>query len=234
MNYKWLLFDIDGTLFDYVKAEENALQKSFEQTGISFEARFLPAYRTINDQLWREFERGQINQQVLKTRRFELLFETLEVDCDPQEFSVTYLANLAGGTFLMAGAAETVKSLSQKFNLAIITNGLTDVQRPRLANSVINRYIKALIISEEVGAAKPDPQIFDIAFERMNHPAKREVLIIGDSLSSDIQGGYNYGIDTCWFNPTGKVNGQVTATFEIQALPELPGILGVVAIPEEH
>lgn len=224
--YKWLLIDADGTLFDFDRAEQMALKETFSEICYPYEVRYLTEYRRINRQIWLDFEQGKIEPAELKTRRFALLFKTTKINYDPQNFSTKYLANLAKETFLMDGAEAAVESLSTRFNIAIITNGLANVQRPRLGRSSLSRYFKAVIISEEVGAAKPDPQIFDVAFEQMNHPAKREVLIIGDSLSSDIQGGRNYGIDTCWFNPDGRPGHEVKSTFEIQTLAELPTILG--------
>ncbi|MEW5958832.1 MAG: YjjG family noncanonical pyrimidine nucleotidase [Chloroflexota bacterium] len=221
MRYKWLLFDADGTLFDFERAEEMALQDTFVQLGQPFEAQYLAEYRQINHQIWLDFEQGRLSSEELKTRRFQALFEAIGLDYDPLDFSARYLSNLTQGTFLLDGAEETVRLLSSQFNLALITNGLKSVQRPRLEKSSIKPYFRAVIISEEVGAVKPDPQIFDIAFAQMNHPAKNEVLIIGDSLSSDIQGGRDYGLDTCWFNPERRPNGQVQCTFEIQKLAEL-------------
>ena len=226
MTYQWLLFDADGTLFDYDQAERNALQNTFSQLGYPFEAEYLAAYRTVNHAIWLEFEQGNIDQVTLRTRRFELLFQAIHLKADPHAFSPAYLANLARGTCLIDGAEETVRVLAQKFNLAIITNGLKEVQRPRFARSAINPYLRQIIISDEEGVAKPDSRIFDISFARMNYPAKSEVLIIGDSLTSDIQGGLNYGIDTCWFNPAGQQNDcQIATTFEIKRLTELPGLL---------
>lgn len=227
-HYTWLLFDADGTLFDYDTAEKCALEASFDQIGQPFQSRYLPEYRKINHQIWLDLEQGKISQERLKTRRFELLFDAINLDADPAGFSETYLDNLAKGTYLIDGAADTLKILEHEFSLAIITNGLTRVQQPRFEKSPIFAYFKAIIISEEVGAAKPAPEIFDVVFERMDHPAKEEVLIIGDSLTSDMQGGHNYGIDTCWFNPKQQPNTlSITPTFEIQALSELPGLLRV-------
>ena len=225
MTYQWLLFDADGTLFDYDRAEAAALQATFAALGHPFAASYLTEYRRVNHAIWSEFEQGQIDQVTLRTRRFELLLAAINLPADAHAFSANYLRHLAAGIYLMAGAEETVKLLVQHFNLAVITNGLADVQRPRFARSAIYPYIQQIIISEEVGAAKPDPAIFDIAFARMGRPAKNEVLIIGDSLSSDIQGGVNYGLDTCWFNPTGQPNGSLKPTFEIKMLTELPEIL---------
>jgi 2-haloacid dehalogenase len=227
MTYQWLLFDADGTLFDYDRAEAAALQATFAALGHPFVASYLTEYRRINHAIWLEFEQGQIDQVTLRARRFELLLAAINLQADAHAFSANYLLNLADGIYLMAGAEETVELLASCFNLAIITNGLADVQRPRFARSAIYPYIRQIIISEEVGAAKPAPAIFDIAFARMGQPAKNEVLVIGDSLSSDIQGGLNYGLDTCWFNPTGQPNGALEPTFEIKTLTELPKILTV-------
>jgi 2-haloacid dehalogenase len=221
MTYKWLLFDMDGTLFDYDQAERNALTRAFEQMAIPYQEAYLPVYREINSQLWRDFERGAVDQATIRLRRFERLFESLEIQCDLPAFSASYLAHLGNSAFLMAEAEETVKSLWGRFNLAAITNGLMDVQRPRLAGSRLSGCFKVVIVSEEVGSAKPAPEIFDIAFEQMGHPAKNEVLIVGDSLTSDIAGGHGYGIDTCWFNPTGQPNDHTPGTFEIRRLGEL-------------
>ncbi len=226
MAYQWLLFDADGTLFDYDRAEKHALQNTFAQLGYPFEAEYLAEYQRVNHAIWLQFERGDIDQVTLRAHRFELLFKAIELRADPQAFSPAYLANLAEQTGLIDGALEAVKLLANRFDLAIITNGLTEVQRPRFANSAIYKYLKQIIISDEVGVAKPDPRIFDIAFARMNQPPKEVVLIIGDSLTSDIQGGLNYGIDTCWFNPAGKRNEhQIAATFEIRRLDELLKLL---------
>ncbi len=225
MRYTWLLFDADGTLFDYNQAETHALRLTFEHFGYAFQPAYSAAYREINRQIWLDFEQGEIDQVTLRTRRFENLFEAVEIQLDAHAFSARYLANLSNRTDLIDGAEALVQTVAQTHNLAIITNGLADVQWPRFKQSTIYPYFQTVIISEEVGAAKPNPQIFDVAFARMNHPAKSEVLIIGDSLTSDIQGGINYGIDTCWLNIDEKANGNLSPTYEIKTLTELARFL---------
>ena len=143
-------------------------------------------------------------------------------------FGAAYIQNLGQGAYLIEGAERVIKSLLGRVGLVLITNGLKDVQRSRLARSTIGDCFSAVVISEEVGAAKPDPRIFQAAFERMGNPKKEEVLIVGDSLSSDIKGGNAYGIDTCWFNPARLVCDQdVEIQYEIRHLDELWDILGV-------
>ncbi len=226
-RYPWLLFDADGTLFDYERAEAQALRATFEQLGHPYEGGHLALYRPINHQLWLELERGGVTPAVLQVRRFELLLEALGLRADAQEFSARYLRNLAGAWALMDGAEETVRALSRSHHLVVVTNGLRDVQRPRLEASPIGRYFDDVIISEEVGAAKPSRAYFDAAFARMGRPEKAQVLLIGDSLSADIRGGIDYGLDTCWFNPQRLPPPEgLDIRYEITMLHQLVDFLG--------
>lgn len=227
MKYEWLLFDADGTLFDYDRAEGTSLELTFKEFGFGYQPSHADTYRRINSAIWHDFEQGKISQKRLRTRRFETLFEALRIEGDAEAFSTRYLRNLAEGAELIEGAEHVVRTLQGRVGMMIITNGLTDVQRPRFARSVIGDCFADLVISEEVGAAKPHNKIFDIAFEKMQSPRQEEVLIVGDSLSTDIKGGNNYGIDTCWFNPQrGPGKGEVEPTYEIAALGELLSLVG--------
>ncbi len=228
MRYQWLLLDADGTLFDYDRAELAALRLTFEGAGHSFQPSYAEAYRRINAALWLEFELGQVSQEVLRTRRFERLFDEARLDLDLSLFSSAYLRNLALGIDLVDGAEETLRALHGRIGLAVITNGLQEVQRPRLERSTIGGYFDAVIVSEEVGAAKPDPAIFDVALARMGRPAREQVLMVGDSLTSDVAGANRSGIDACWYNPAGLPLPQaagVKVRYEIRRLNELVGLL---------
>lgn len=222
MSYGWLLLDADGTLFDYERSEAATLADTFAECGLPFEAGHVEVYRRINGRLWLELERGATTQEQIRVERFASLFEATGVDADPADFSACYLANLARRTELIDGAAEVVACLSERARLLIVTNGLAEVQRPRLAASAIGRHIAGIVISEEVGSAKPDGGIFRAAFEAMGGPSKRDVLMVGDSLTSDIAGGRDFGIDTCWFNPAALPRScDVEPTFEVARLHEL-------------
>ena len=143
-----------------------------------------------------------------------------------------YLEHLSRGTDLIDGAEAVLERLSARAGMVLVTNGLQDVQRSRFARSTIGGYFRDLVISEEVGAAKPDGRIFDAAFRALGNPRKEEVLMIGDSLSSDIRGGADYGIDTCWFNPEGKPReGEIEIRYEIRRLSELPPIVEGAVTP---
>jgi 2-haloacid dehalogenase len=220
--YRWLLFDADGTLFDYDRAERAALEQALRNIGLSFDVDHLAAYRCINQSLWQGVERGEITPGRVKVRRFELLLETLQFDASANALSADYLNCLADCSDLVDDAAEVLQALHKNHRIAILTNGLKEVQRRRLTRSVIRDHVSDIIISEEIGAAKPARQFFDAAFARLGLSSKREVLMIGDGWASDIQGAVQYGIDACWYNP-GRIprpaEGEVTR--EIASLREL-------------
>ncbi|HEX6035587.1 MAG TPA: YjjG family noncanonical pyrimidine nucleotidase [Anaerolineales bacterium] len=225
-HYPWLFFDADGTLFDYHRAEATAFRKAFELMQIQFEEGYLDVYQRINSELWKALERHEITPAVLRLRRFEQLLEALQLTGSADELNLAYVEQLGLCTDLIDGAYEVVQTLSRTSRIAIVTNGLESVQRSRLMRSTIHPFVTELIISEEVGAAKPQAAFFDVAFAETGNPSKEGVLIIGDSLSSDIQGGVNYGIDTCWYNPGGESKPEsLSITYEITRLQNLLAIV---------
>jgi 2-haloacid dehalogenase len=221
-HYPWLFFDADGTLFDYNRAEATAFRKAFGLLQIQFEEGYLDVYQRINSELWKALERHEVTPAVLRVKRFEQLLEALQLTGSADDLNIAYVEQLGLCTDLIDGAYEVLQTLSRISRIAIVTNGLEAVQRSRLVRSTIHSFITELIISEEVGAAKPHPAFFDAAFARTGNPDRREVLIIGDSLTSDIQGGLDYGIDTCWYNATKEPRPErLSITYEIRDLLEL-------------
>lgn len=226
-GYTWLWFDADGTLFDFHQAESIALEQAFRSVDTPFDGECLASYRRINQELWQALEQRAITSEVLPVRRFELLLEALQLTCSPSQLSAAYLEHLALRTELVDGALEVLRALRETYRFAIVTNGLQAVQRSRLARSEIREYIDELIISEEVRAAKPKAEFFEAAFARMGYPDRSEVLLIGDSLTSDMRGGVDYGLATCWYNPAGEPRpADLPITHEISHLCELLEILG--------
>jgi 2-haloacid dehalogenase len=224
LKYIWLLFDADDTLFDFPRAEANALKWTLEQSGLPFQSGFVNLYSRFNQQVWREFERGEVTSQELRVKRFRLFFDETHLNGDPQTVSPLYLRNMALGTGLLPGAEEVVRALKADYHLALVTNGLKEVQRPRLESSALRDCFERVFISEEIGAAKPARAYFDAVFTALGNPPKDSVLIIGDSLTSDMKGGVEYGIDTCWYNPAGKTT-KLPVTYEIKNLQALKTIL---------
>ena len=225
-SYRWLLFDADGTLFDYERAESAALRQVFESIGIVFEAAYLPIYQRINQMLWQALEQGQVTPKIVKERRFEMLLGEIGVSYSPAQFSHLYLQSLADCSELLEGAAEVVLALKEKYRIAILTNGIQVVQRRRIERSVLRPHIAEMVISEEVGFSKPAKEYFKIALERIGNPPLKEALMIGDGWASDIVGAYQYGLDACWYNPKRQPRpADCGIVREIASLQELVGWL---------
>jgi len=223
--YELVFMDADETLFDFSKAEAFALVESFAQFGLDAGEAALADYDAINKDCWRRFERGEMDQATLKVERFRLLFEKLEVRVDPAEFGVAYLDWLSKGGFLLEGAEELCEYLAGKYRLAIVTNGIARVQRRRFEASPIRKYFEAIAISEEAGFSKPNPGIFEYACGLVDYRDRSKMIIVGDSLTSDIAGGAAFGIDTCWLNPKGAPR-----TPGLEPTYELPDLFGLKAI----
>jgi putative hydrolase of the HAD superfamily len=227
MKYDIILFDADETLFDFKKSEREAFKAAILDFKIPYdEVVHLNTYQKINTEIWKELELGQITQKELKVERFRRLAKQLEANFEAEVFAANYLKHLANGSFLYEESEELIQELSKTHKLFIVTNGLTDVQRKRIGESCIASYFEDLIISEEVGISKPNPEIFEHALKTIIDLDKTKILMVGDSLTSDIQGGIHFGIDTCWYNPEGIVNDRgILPTYEIKSLTELKRIV---------
>ncbi len=222
-RYNVVLLDADGTVFDYERAEATALAAASADLGLEFDStKDTVTYRRINAEIWRRFEEGDISAAELSLERFRLFLSELKEEADAATMSERYLEHLAGAGFLIDGAAEVVADLAPRVRLVLITNGLARVQRPRFESSGLGRYIEQLVISDEVGSRKPESEIFARALEPFGGMARAEALMVGDSLTSDIRGGINYGLPTCWYNPNGEENTEgLHPTHEINSLEEL-------------
>ena len=231
--YKVILIDIDDTLFDYKKAEDNAIRKVFEDFGYFNDAenehRFeniKSKYNRINKKLWENLEKGMVTKEELKVKRFRELFEEVGLGYEPEAFSIEYLKRLGEGTFLFDGAEKFCQYIKSRYKVAVVTNGIKEVQMPRILNSGIATYIDEIVISDEIGISKPDSRIFEYALGKIGHRNKDEVIMIGDSQTADIQGGINFGIDTCWVNIVGKKEDKsIEATYKVDSIEEIYEII---------
>ena len=218
-----ILFDADGTLFDFQRAERHALTEAMASFDLAYDEAVHPeAYARINRDLWQQLEQRRVTADELKVERFRRFSASLGAVVEPEAFSREYLRRLAHTTFLIDGAEALLASLRARARLAMVTNGLAEVQHSRLARSSLAPAFEAVVVSEEVGVAKPDARIFEHALAQLRHDDRETVLMVGDSLEADIQGGVNAGIRTCWFNPSGAPNASaIQPTFEIAGLLEL-------------
>lgn len=227
MKYEVLFFDADDTLFDFKKSEDFALNKLMASLDTNLSKKdCVDIYKAINTKIWIEFEQKLISSNELKVERFRRFANEIGLSCNPEDLSNMYVNFLAEASFLYDESEELLSYLSKKYKIVIITNGLLSVQNNRIKKSIVNHYFDDVIISDEIKIAKPDSKIFEYALNSINHNKKETVLMIGDSLSSDIKGGANFGIDTCWFNSNKKVNNSnVRPTFEINTLLQLKELL---------
>lgn len=219
-RYKYILLDADDTLFDFKASEHAAIIKTAEEFGFTVTIDDVARYSEINKSVWEAFEQGRYSREELQTLRFQKWFESINLAVDNRLFNISYKENLADSSILIKGALEFVKELSKLSSLYIVTNGLSVTQRKRFSNSPIAEYIKKIYISEEIGYAKPDKRYFDYILKDLGICDKSQVVIFGDSLTSDMQGGKNAGITTCRYNPKSDNKKSGLCDFEFNTYDE--------------
>ena len=226
--YKYLLWDIDGTLLDFAAAEKCAIRALFDKYNLgACSDEMISSYAKINKKYWEALERGEMTKPQILVGRFVEFFESINVDTSIAEnFNTDYQLTLGDYVVFEDNAINTLESEKGKYRLIAVTNGTKIAQEKKLKTSGLNKYFDSVYISEDVGFEKPDVRYFDYLFAKENINNKSECLIIGDSLTSDMLGGNNAGIDTCWYNPSGKeLTGNVNITYEIDNLLSLNTVL---------
>ena len=204
MKYDTILLDADDTLLDFKRAEKEALKMTLERFALSTEQEVFSTYSKINDGYWKALERGDVTKKELRVRRFADLCECFGFDASPSDMADEYEKNLSLGAYIIDGAYELCKDLAARYKVYIVTNGQKKVQKGRLFGSVLKDLFIKAFISEDVGYEKPRIEYFEAVASEIPAFDKSKTVIIGDSLTSDIKGGINFGIDTCWYNPKSK------------------------------
>ena len=201
--YTALLLDLDHTLLDSEASEALAFEHALASAGVAEPRQYLPVYDRINRALWARVERGEIGATQVRTARFAQLIAETGIAASFDAVADAFAFGLGAYGELYPGAREVLDALVAEphISLALVTNGLSDVQRTRIARLGLGRYFQVIAISSELGMAKPAPAIFEFALAGLGTPARTSALMVGDSLTSDIQGGRNAGIATCWYNP---------------------------------
>ena len=222
MNWDWIFFDADETLFTFDSF--GGLQRMFLDYSITFTAEDFQDYQAVNKPLWVDYQNGAITALQLQHQRFDLWAGRLNVS--PGVLNDAFLNAMAEICAPLPGAVSLLDSLKGKAKLGIITNGFTALQQIRLERTGLRDYFDALVISEEVGVPKPDPRIFDYALELAGNPDRARVLMVGDTAESDIRGGMNAGLATCWLNAHGRVLPEgIEPTWTVTSLSELEQLL---------
>lgn len=226
MKYEFLLFDADHTLFDFNKSEYFALKEALEFYSLPSGDDVIERYSVINVKYWKMLERGEIDKKSLMLARFVEFAREYGFEDKAEALSDLYMSNLAHEAHLFEGALELIEELSKKYRLFIITNGVKSTQDGRFGLSPITKYFERIFISEVIGAEKPSKAFFDAVASGIDGYSREKAIVIGDSLSSDIKGAINSGIDCIWYNPQGKIAPEGwQITYNVKSFDEISEIL---------
>ncbi len=214
MTYPIILLDVDDTLLDFHAAEARAIRDTLGARGISTDDDTVALYSAVNRSWWEKFERGEVEKEELLWRRFQDFFARVGADHDPKAAQHDYHEDLGNYAFLIPGADVLCRTLKDRgHRLYIVTNGTTSIQQRRFGASGLGQYVDGIFISEQMGTQKPARAFFEKVFDALGQPRKEDCIIFGDSQTSDMAGGRDFGIATCWYDPKyGEKKGEWTHT----------------------
>ena len=223
---EFLLLDLDDTILDFHKAERIAITKTIREYGVEPTEEVLSRYHTINKWHWEQLELGTMTREEVLVGRFAMLFQEYGITVDAVAVARAYEKNLSIGHYFLPGAEEAVDRLHRKYRLFLTSNGTASVQKGRMTSANLYRFFEKVFVSQEIGHNKPAKAYFDACFAQIPDFDPAKAMIVGDSLSSDILGGINAGIKTCWVNPThAAAKKGITPDYEIEALHQLEALL---------
>ena len=223
---EFLLLDLDDTILDFHKAERLAIAKTFRDFGVEPTEEVLHRYHLINKSCWERLERKEWTREQVLVNRFDLLFGELGVAVDATACARAYEKNLSIGHYFLPGAQEAIEALSKKYRLFLVSNGTASVQKGRLTSANLYPYFEKVFVSQELGHNKPSIEYFEKVFAQIPDFDPKKAIIVGDSLTSDILGGINAGIYTCWVNPGHLPKREdIPADYEIEGIHQLEALL---------
>lgn len=224
-----VLLDLDNTILDFDKAEKTALGRAFTALGVAYDEELLKRYNQINIRHWEMLEDGLLTREEVLVKRFEALYKEYGIEADADRSQALYEHLLSEGHWFLPGAEELLEALAGKYRLFLCSNGSAQVQDGRIRSAGIAPYFEKIFVSEHMGANKPEKRYFDLCFAEIPGFDREKTVMLGDSLTSDIRGGINAGVKTCWFNPRGKSNsGPVYPDYEIRELSEFAPLLKTI------
>ena len=203
--FEILLIDLDDTILDFHMQEHVAIRKTLAEAGLEPTDAVCARYSQINDWHWKQLEKGLITRDEVLHGRFRVLFAEMGIDADPAQTAYAYMENLGEGHYFLPGAKEAIAALGQKYRVFLASNGTASVQNRRIDSAGLRELVEGIFISQDVGVNKPGKGYFDYCFAHIPDFDIQKTLMVGDSLSSDILGGQNAGIPTCWVAPRDKV-----------------------------
>lgn len=224
--YKFLFLDMDDTILDFKKAEYVAIRKTLRETGMEPTDEVCARYSAINKSYWERLERKEVTRSQLQVGRFADLMAECGIQGNAKACADRYMENLGVGHYFLPGAEETLQTLSEKYELYLASNGNTETQISRIASAGIEKYFREIYISGVIGVNKPDKGFFEYGFARIPDFDPKQAMIVGDSLTSDILGGKNAGIATCWVNPDHKpARPDIQPDYQIESITQLEALL---------
>jgi len=232
MKYKWLLFDADNTLLDFSTASKKAMWNALDKIGITCTDELYQNYQAINHKVWQEFELKTITAEELRTRRMSLFLQSIDqLNEDAFYFNSLYLSELVRVSSAYDYIPTILNELKKEgYLISIVTNGLKEVQRPRLRKVGLYDLFDSIVVSDEIGVAKPDVNFFEYTFKTFHKAtSKKQTLMIGDNLDSDIRGGLDYGLTTCWISHSRENETTIIPDYTIDTLNDLLPLLSRIS-----
>lgn len=224
--FEILLIDLDDTILDFKKQEHVAIRKTLQDAGLEPTEEVCARYSQINDWHWKQLEKGLITRDEVLHGRFRVLFAEMGIEADAANTALAYMENLGSGHYFLPGAEEAIRSLGQKYRVFLASNGTSSVQRRRIESAGLENLVEGIFISQDIGVNKPGKGYFDYCFAHIPNFDSQKVLMVGDSLSSDILGGQNAGIPTCWVAQKDKVcTLEQQPTYRIESIMQLESLL---------
>lgn len=223
---KVVLIDIDNTLLDFNEGSKDAMLLAADEFGIKFPENYYDVFTEINNSLWEKIEKGELTRQGLFKIRWNTIFEKMGISADGPVFEEVFRKNIKLSAIPVKGANEILKYLSEKYFVCVASNSSFEQQRARLEKAAMLPFIKKVFTSEEIGFSKPSTEFFEACMRELPDVKKEEIIIIGDSINADIEGGHSFGFKTCWFN-YGKTPHEncTSADFIVDSLEEIKNIL---------
>lgn len=223
---KTVFLDLDDTILDFTRAEAAALRRALTEADVPADDGVLARYHAINAAQWELLEEGVLTREQVLLGRFDILFGELGLVRSAGEICERYEEYLGEGHWFIPGAEALLETLAPRYDLYLASNGTAWVQHRRLESAGIGRYFRGIFISRELGADKPSPVFFERCFAAIPGFSRECAVMVGDSLTSDIRGGRDAGLRTCWFNPRGKpARADIVPDYEFSALERLPALL---------
>lgn len=223
---KAVLIDIDNTLLDFDKCAKASIKYACNVHGIVYEERIFDAFSVINDNFWKMIERGELTKPELHRIRWSTIFKHVGIDSDGPSFENTFRYAVTQSAETVDGAEDLLEYLSKKYTVCVASNAAHSQQAQRLEKAGLSKYIDKFFVSWDIGFDKPDKRFYQACLDGLDGIDKSQVIMIGDSLTADIQGGINIGIKTCWFNKFNTTTPKdVSFDYTVSRLEEIKKIL---------